>query len=485
MAKGLKLWLTGLKSHVVKILAPGHLDFYQQRQIFNFNILLIGSLILNVLALMVSLVNSIIKQQYIGNSPLILVGILLILSLLLLLVRQKQFKLAASLFLLFLLIPTGWASLKWGSLLPQAVLTFAWIIVTTGLLLSSRAGLIVAGLIGFFLCVAALLQNQGLIMFDDAWRQQIYSLSDALVAALTLALIGLFAWLANRNIQQALHKARASERALEKERDLLDVKVKQKAEQVKQMQLDQLKQTYQFIEFGKMTAALIHELVDPLTLLCLNLEAIEEEGVSKPDYEQLQLATEKMSRLICSARRQLQQQEIKKDFSIKQEIEHALTFLQPKAKKRKVVIVTNYLPDQPRSLYGNPVKFSQVVTNLVANAIEAYPAPVWTNAGNCKRAAKHKQRLVEVSVSCQVHQVKIKIRDQGQGIPLAQQEQIFQPMFSTKNYKNGTGIGLYMSKNIIERDFQGEITFTSQPGQGTEFCLSIPFDSHEDITSTT
>lgn len=69
----------------------------------------------------------------------------------------------------------------------------------------------------------------------------------------------------------------------------------------------------------------------------------------------------------------------------------------------------------------------------------------------------------------------VQVRDTGAGIPEAHLSKIFEPFFSTK--AEGHGIGLWMTRRIIERDFRGTILVESSPGQGTVFTLALP--SHE------
>ena len=65
----------------------------------------------------------------------------------------------------------------------------------------------------------------------------------------------------------------------------------------------------------------------------------------------------------------------------------------------------------------------------------------------------------------------MKIDDSGRGIPEEDHDRIFEPFFSTK--KKGMGIGLYLTKKIIEAH-EGEIAVQSQTGQGTTFFIQIP-----------
>jgi signal transduction histidine kinase len=70
--------------------------------------------------------------------------------------------------------------------------------------------------------------------------------------------------------------------------------------------------------------------------------------------------------------------------------------------------------------------------------------------------------------------VEIRIRDNGNGIPAAIREKIFNPFFTTKPAGAGTGLGLSLSYDIITQEHKGEIRVETEPGQYTEFIITIP-----------
>ncbi|MDG5490658.1 ATP-binding protein [Psychroserpens sp. SPM9] len=100
----------------------------------------------------------------------------------------------------------------------------------------------------------------------------------------------------------------------------------------------------------------------------------------------------------------------------------------------------------------------RVVTNLVKNGIQAIPE------------AKENPRI-EVRVTSENDLVNITVEDNGVGISEENKSKIFEPKFTTKS--SGMGLGLAMVKNIVET-YQGNITFTSQPGEGTIFKVTFP-----------
>jgi signal transduction histidine kinase len=69
---------------------------------------------------------------------------------------------------------------------------------------------------------------------------------------------------------------------------------------------------------------------------------------------------------------------------------------------------------------------------------------------------------------------EIRIADTGTGIPEAIRERVFDPFFTTKGVGRGSGQGLAIARSIIVDKHQGEISFTTEPGQGTTFLVRLP-----------
>jgi signal transduction histidine kinase len=107
-----------------------------------------------------------------------------------------------------------------------------------------------------------------------------------------------------------------------------------------------------------------------------------------------------------------------------------------------------------------------VLQNLLSNAVK-YARP------------KSKQKI-EVKLAASGRDITITVRDQGMGIPQAEQKRVFQKFFRAKNVRktdtDGNGLGLYISRSIMER-LGGTITFTSQENKGTEFVVKLRKDN--------
>ena len=106
-------------------------------------------------------------------------------------------------------------------------------------------------------------------------------------------------------------------------------------------------------------------------------------------------------------------------------------------------------------------KIKLAVDNLLDNAIK------YTKPGG----------RLELELSCGIKEVEFKIKDSGLGIPKSQQERVFSKFFRGENIMKvqteGTGLGLFITKNIIEAH-GGKIWFDSKEGKGTTFYFTLP-----------
>lgn len=111
------------------------------------------------------------------------------------------------------------------------------------------------------------------------------------------------------------------------------------------------------------------------------------------------------------------------------------------------------------TLLGNSTKLSQVITNIVMNAIQAYEGKPGEIELNVYRTEKN--------------EAIIRIEDHAGGIPASVKPYIFKNILTTKGV-SGTGFGLYLAYSVIKGAFGGEILFDTKEGQGTIFYIIIP-----------
>jgi two-component system, NtrC family, nitrogen regulation sensor histidine kinase NtrY len=108
-------------------------------------------------------------------------------------------------------------------------------------------------------------------------------------------------------------------------------------------------------------------------------------------------------------------------------------------------------------VYADKTQLNRLFTNLLQNAMEA--------------CDNNSRRVISVSEEYREDSIIVKVADNGEGIPMEMQSKIFIPNFTTKS--SGTGLGLAMSKTIVEQ-VKGKIWFETVEGEGTTFYVELP-----------
>ena len=125
----------------------------------------------------------------------------------------------------------------------------------------------------------------------------------------------------------------------------------------------------------------------------------------------------------------------------------------------------NY-PDTPIYISGNPELLSKTFMSLLGNAVYAV-------AKKSQRQQAMETPEIDFTVIQKDDKVKILIRDNGTGIEEKIIHKIFDPFFTTKTTGEASGVGLYLSREIIQ-NYGGDITVTSQKNEYTEFSIILP-----------
>ena len=217
-----------------------------------------------------------------------------------------------------------------------------------------------------------------------------------------------------------------------------------------------LLQQSRLASMGEMISIIAHQWKQPLNFLSvvhMNLKRMHTEH--KDSNMLIGEATkqiEYMSNTIDSFRNFYNPSKEKEEFSVKDALTHVLSITSPALQSAKVTI--NYEIIDNFNIYGNKNEFEQVLLNLINNAKDAL-------------VEKHIENpKIEINVSTKL----LTIQDNAQGIPTKIIKRIFDPYFSTK--KNSDGIGLYISKMIIEQELEGKFSVESNK-KGTTFLLNF------------
>jgi signal transduction histidine kinase len=158
----------------------------------------------------------------------------------------------------------------------------------------------------------------------------------------------------------------------------------------------------------------------------------------------------------------------KEEFSMENLVRDLVVELKPISKSSNVIIDLEIEKNLPK-VYSDPFQILQVIENLLYNAIRYMNFTPKDGSGE--------QGKILVRLYRKGSNVFVEVKDNGIGIPEKDQKFIFQKFFRADNVRryqtNGSGLGLYISKNIIERS-KGKIGFTSKEGVGTTFWFELP-----------
>jgi PAS domain S-box-containing protein len=224
--------------------------------------------------------------------------------------------------------------------------------------------------------------------------------------------------------------------------------------------LDQTIQSEKLAELGRLSAGIAHEINNPLSLISYATQLLGREGplnefqqemLDKIDIEVDRMKTLTGGLLSFSSSRESYNRLV----DLNTLVDEVLRLIRYDLQRKAVQIVTDYsaLP----LVQADPNKLKQVIINLLMNAAQAIG-----------------QGQVELKTTMfGDDKVELAVRDDGPWIADDMQDQIFEPFFTTKPEGVGTGLGLYICRNIIQ-EHGGEILLESELGVGSVFRVRLP-----------
>ncbi|MDQ7835892.1 MAG: PAS domain S-box protein [Humidesulfovibrio sp.] len=153
--------------------------------------------------------------------------------------------------------------------------------------------------------------------------------------------------------------------------------------------------------------------------------------------------------------------EERRSFNLCEYLDEVLLSLKPHLKKTAVKVELSC--DEKLVIDSYPGAFSQILTNLVMNAL--------THAYDPGQAG-----IIRINIGHNEGRMLIVFSDDGKGIAPEHLDKIFEPFYTTKRGRGGTGLGLHILYNIVTQKLQGTVRCESNPGQGTTFTLDIPLE---------
>lgn len=216
---------------------------------------------------------------------------------------------------------------------------------------------------------------------------------------------------------------------------------------------------------GTLAAGNVHDLKNLMSvIICYSRALARKHHLDEEDQRNIEIIKESADTTVLMAKQILSFARPKttpntESTDLVTECEDILATL--KITQPKNIHILWHPPTHPVYFAIQPARFQQVVMNLCLNACQAMP-----------KGGDLRIQLSVVDDTNDTH-ICLKISDQGEGIDPGNIQKIFEPLFTTKAYGQGTGLGLFVVKEIVS-EHGGQIKVFSEPGTGSEFIVCFP-----------
>ncbi|MBN2857108.1 MAG: hybrid sensor histidine kinase/response regulator [Candidatus Delongbacteria bacterium] len=224
-----------------------------------------------------------------------------------------------------------------------------------------------------------------------------------------------------------------------------------------------------FYELGKFSASIVHDLNSPLQTLITGYQLLEDEIGKCSEHnsststvlslidKSLSTMEEMIKSISNRINDKISEKSVRFDLNelIRKNIEH-LNLTHQKIYPFEI----SFLPSEDIPLIkGVPLHFDQILTNILKNSFDALE--------------HSEEKKITVKTFIKSEKICIFVKDTGTGIPAEDIEKIFDIGFSTKDYGKGTGLGLVITRQMVE-SYKGRIKVESEPGAGTSLLICFP-----------
>jgi signal transduction histidine kinase len=250
---------------------------------------------------------------------------------------------------------------------------------------------------------------------------------------------------------------------------IIAAKQNREAAQYKAHIEQQMIATERLAALGTLAAGVAHEINNPLAIIYESAGYLgslleNEELADMPNKAAFEKALQKIENGVKRARTITHQllgnvrktEAILAEVDITELIKEVIQLIQKEAKDKEIIVELQ-TDDDLKPIWADPNHIRQVLINLLNNAIHA----------------TLEQGCITFQVEATANDISITVSDTGMGIPKENLEKIFEPFFSTKAPGEGTGLGLFVTKEIVEK-LGGKIQVDSRVGQGARFVVKLP-----------
>ncbi len=264
---------------------------------------------------------------------------------------------------------------------------------------------------------------------------------------------------------QAAEQLRQRQEQLEELNRTLDMRVREEVAQNRQKDLMLIRQNRQ-AALGEMLDHIAHQWKQPLNSIYLIIQDLgesfsgneREERNIRESVEKIMELVEHMYQTINVFRDFYRPEKEKTTFNIRESIENALAFIAPTLKAHSIAVELNL--EQELTAFGYPKEYSQVLLNILANARDTF------------KTREIKNPRIAIDSFGENGSATVTITDNAGGIQGSIIDEIFNLYFTTNETNGGSGIGLYMSKNIIENSMGGTLR-VANTDSGAQFRIEV------------
>jgi len=249
----------------------------------------------------------------------------------------------------------------------------------------------------------------------------------------------------------------------------LEMQVEEKVKELRKKE-QLLIQQAKMAEMGEMIGSIAHQWRQPISginnivndleldILLNDLSCIDSDTILSA-VKQTQSLTKHLSQTIDDFRDFFKPSKDKIEFNIVQSIEESIKLLDKKLKNNSINLDINY-ESKDLTTIGYINEFKHVIINLVRNSEDAIKDKKISNPN------------IRINIYKKNRDIVIEVLDNAGGIPKNIIDKIFDPYFTTKDDTTGTGIGLYMSKTIIESHMDGML-YVDNTNDGAKFTIIL------------
>ena len=311
-------------------------------------------------------------------------------------------------------------------------------------------------------------------LYQPSWHQAIMVVGQFITITLcNVAFLRIFLEIAEQKKMAVAHEMTlTNERADEIQRTSLILKqlLVEREEIIRQLTLFN-----KTAGMGALVACLAHELNQPLSVIQTNagmIELVLNDHESKLDQDPridramtgLRNANQRAATIISTLRNMFGQgRKTISSFDFNELVNDVLLLCQPTFSRHGIQVQIQ-LHSEALNFTGDKSQLQQVLLNLITNAIEAFPA---TFEG---------LKNITIQTNIENNRIVMSVADNGVGISPEIEAVIFELLRTNK--ESGMGIGLWLSKTIID-SHQGNISFTTQVNQGTRFVVTLPITTEK------